>query len=97
MLAAQIGEQVPGEQALARHDESFAIGFDDFEEASGVTRQVDVFAGESAVIDDTDVHCSGMQVDSAVVWMLLLIEPHHRSPVGQVVDPVIRRDDNPAV
>lgn len=27
--------------------------------------------------------------------MLLLIEPHHRSPVGQVVDPVNRRDTIP--
>ena len=36
-----------------------------------------------------------MQVDSAVVWMLVLIEPHHRSPVGQVVDPVNRRGTIP--
>jgi hypothetical protein len=36
-----------------------------------------------------------MQLDSAVVWMLLLIEPHHRSPVGQVVDPVNRRGTIP--
>ena len=56
-----------------------------------------VLAGESAVIDDTDVHCSGMEIDAAVVWMLLLIESHHRSPVGQVVDPVNRQDHNPAV
>lgn len=56
-----------------------------------------VLAGESAVIDDTDVHCSGMEIDAAVVWMSLLIESHHRSPVGQVVDPVNRRDHNPAV
>ena len=54
-------------------------------------------AGETVVIDDTDVHCSGMEIDAAVVWMLLLIESHHRSPVGQVVEPVNRQDHNPAV
>ena len=30
----------------------------------------------TAVIDDTDVHLIGVQVDSAVEWMLFLIQIH---------------------
>ena len=45
-------------------------------------------AGPNIIVHDTDVPCSGMQVNSAVVWMVLLIESHHRSRVGQGVVPV---------
>jgi len=44
VLPAQISQPVPGKQTLARHDEPFAIGLDHLEKASGITRQVDVFA-----------------------------------------------------
>ncbi|MDB5341361.1 MAG: hypothetical protein JWN70_6980, partial [Planctomycetaceae bacterium] len=56
--------------------------------------QLGVTRGEGVVIGDIDVHYSGTQVDSAVVWMGVFIESHQRSPVGQAVEPVIRLDHN---
>ena len=51
--------------------------FDRFEKCVSVSRmKIPVQSFFTAVIDDTDVHLIGVQVDSAVEWMLFLIQIH---------------------
>jgi len=48
--------------------------------SSTITRKIDVYASLPFAINDTDLHCSGVQIDAAVKSVLLLLESHHRSP-----------------
>jgi hypothetical protein len=34
----------------------------------------------SRLIDNAAIHFSGIQIDAAVEWVLLIVESHHRSP-----------------
>ena len=77
---AEVGEPVPGEDALDGDDEVVAIGRDYLEERFGVRRQVLVDEHLAVAVEDADVHGLGVQIDAAVVAVLVRVESHWFSP-----------------
>src|SRR5262245_21067457 len=83
LLGAQVGEPVPGEHALDGDDQAGVVGVvaegsDRVEESAGIGSIVLVQDGAAALIEDAQVHASGVQIDAAVesVALLVLIETH---------------------
>jgi len=79
VLSTKISEPVPGKHALDGDDEVISIGFDDLEEPIGPCWQVAVDQNLPVLIDDTDVHRSGVKIDTAVEFMLVGVESHQVS------------------
>lgn len=81
VFGAQIGQPVPGEHALdADDDPPPAIGRQGVEKVVPPCRQIAMDEHLASLVEDADVHGLGVQIDPAVEWMLLLIEPHHGPP-----------------
>ena len=79
---AEIAQPIPVEGAFASHDDA-GVGFELLEEAIGLSRfEVSMEEFVSALVDDASVHLIGVQIDSAVEWMLSLIQVHWFSLVG---------------
>src|SRR5262249_51414816 len=76
LLGAQIGEPVPSKDAFHANRHVFSVGGYRFKEQLRGTRHVSVQQYLALRIQDTDVHRSGMQIDSAVVSVLLGIKSH---------------------
>ena len=72
----QVGEPVPGEHALGGHDDILAVRSDDLEERFWGGAEVPVDLNVSRLVEDTDVEGSGVEIDTAVVEMLLGVESH---------------------
>ena len=71
---AQVGQPVPGEQALAPDDEVLAIRLDRVEELVGVGRQVFFEDGLALPVEDVREHGSGVQIDAAIEFVLLVAD-----------------------
>jgi hypothetical protein len=80
LLGAQIGEPIPGKDAFHGNRHLFSVRGDRFKEQLRGTRHLSVQQDLALGIQDTDVHRSGMQIDSAVVSVLLSVKSHMRSP-----------------
>jgi len=76
-LGAEIGEPVPAKEAFAK---VVAVGRDDFERFVAVALEVAVDQDLSRLVEDADVHRSGVQVDTTVVAVLLSLESHRGLP-----------------
>ena len=80
MFFAKIAQPVPIKGRLASDDQAVRLPcerFDRLEKCVSVSRmKIPVQSFFTAVIDDTDVHLIGVQVDSAVEWVLFLIQIH---------------------
>jgi hypothetical protein len=76
LLGAEIGEPVPGEDALDGDGHVLSVRRDGFEEQLRTARHIAVQENLAVSIQDTDVHRSGMQIDPAVVSVLLSVEFH---------------------
>ena len=79
-LGTEIGQPVPGEDALDGDDEVVAIGRDDLQKRFGVRGQVLVDQNLAVAVEDADVHRFRVQIDAAVVAMLVRVESHWFSP-----------------
>jgi hypothetical protein len=75
-LGAQVGEPVPGEHAFDRDDEMRPIGGNSF--AKGLWGRFHVTMKQclTGLIEDADGHGTGMQVDTAVKWVLRVVKSH---------------------
>ena len=78
-FSTEVSEPVPGEHALDSDDDVVTERFDGFEERFGPGVHVSVEQDVSVLVEDTEVHGSGMQVDTAVEFMLLRVESHEAS------------------
>jgi hypothetical protein len=76
LLLTQVGEPVPGEHALGGHSEILAVGSEDLENRPWAGSEVLVDLDVSGLVQDTDVEGSGVEIDAAVVEVLLGIESH---------------------
>src|SRR5262249_19797323 len=76
VLGAQIGEPIPSKDAFHANRHVFSVGGYRFKEQLRGTRHVSVQHDLALRIQDTDVHRSGMQIDSAVVSVLLSVKSH---------------------
>ena len=73
---AQVGEPVPGEDALDGDDEVLPVGGDRLEEGLRAGLHVAVQEDLTGLVEDAEVHGSGVQIDSAVVAVLLGVKLH---------------------
>jgi hypothetical protein len=77
LVLAQVGEPVPGEQALAGDGEAFAAGGDGAEEGFGCGGESLSEDGLALVVEGVQGEGPGVQIDAAVESVLLVVEPHH--------------------
>ena len=80
LSGAEIGQPVPCEHAFSADDKSLAIEANRVEKVVGPTGQVAVNERFARLVDDADVHRLGMQIDTAVEFMLLRVKSHHGPP-----------------
>ena len=78
-LRTQVREPVPGEEACDGHDHRFPRGCDSLEKRLRAGWHVPVQHDLALLIQDTDIHGAGMQVDAAVKWVLFGVESHEVS------------------
>jgi hypothetical protein len=77
---AQIGEPVPGEDALDGDDEVVAERGDGLKERLGAAPEILLEQDLAFSIEDAQVHGLGVKIDPAVVLMSLGVESHGSSP-----------------
>ena len=80
LVLAQIGEPVPGEHALDADDQAVAEGRDGVRGRRRAGGEVLVEDDVAVVVEDADVHGSGVQIDAAVESVLLVVEAHGATP-----------------
>jgi hypothetical protein len=76
-FVAEISEPVPAEGGLAADDESFAIRRECKVEFINAAGQFPVQEFVPRVIEDAEVKCSGMKVDSGIECVGILVKSHH--------------------
>src|SRR5919198_4514846 len=76
VFGAQICEPVPRKDALHRNRDVFSVRGNRLKESLWTAGHVSVRENLALGVQDTDVHRSGVQIDSAVVSVLLSIEFH---------------------
>jgi len=74
--AAQIGDPVPGEDALHGHHEIFPVWGDRSQQSIGICPVVPVQENLACLVHDAEEHRSCVQVDAAVELMLMRVESH---------------------
>ena len=74
--AQRSASQVPGEHALDRDDEPCSIGRNDFQKGLRARLHMTVHENLAALVEDTDVHGTGMQIDAAIKLVRLGVESH---------------------
>jgi len=82
LLSAEIGEPIPDEHALDCDDDILPVGLDS--PKKGIRRDLTVFVehGVALLIQDAQVHGSGVQIDSAIKFVLVGVESHMASSFG---------------
>src|SRR5215831_18609420 len=78
-VGTKIGEPRPGEHTFDRHDKTIAVGGDRLEKRFRGRLHILVQHHFPVVVHDTDVHTPGMQIDTAVKWVLIVVESHEAS------------------
>jgi hypothetical protein len=73
---AEIGEPVPGEHALDGNDEVFAVRGDRVEERLRGRPEVAVQQDLARLVEDAQIHRAGVEIDAAVVLVLLGVKAH---------------------
>jgi hypothetical protein len=73
----QVGEPVPGKHALDGHRHAVAEGRDRFEKDTCIGRIVAVQQRRAGLIEDAQVHASGVQKGAAVKSVRLFVKAHH--------------------
>jgi hypothetical protein len=76
VIGAQIGDPIPAKYAFNADNDVIDKWEYDFKKQFRVGLDILVNPGLSLLIDDTDVHLSCVQVDTAIVLVLLIVEPH---------------------
>src|SRR5206468_3575289 len=79
LLRTQVGEPVPRKYALHGDDHILPIGGNDLQKRLWARLHIAMHQDLAVVVENTDVHGAGMQVDAAVKLMLLGVEAHEVS------------------
>jgi hypothetical protein len=75
-VGAEVGEPVPGEHAFDRHDDIGPVRSNGSEEGFRVRLHIAMDQDLAALVEDADVPHPGMQVDTAVKWVLRVVKSH---------------------
>ena len=83
LILAEVCEPVTGEHALGGADQSLAVGLDDLEEELGIGAEVLVDDDVVGLVEDADVHGSGVEIDAGIESVILvLVETNQEPPLG---------------
>jgi hypothetical protein len=80
VITTKISKPVPAENAFNPDNDVFKEGKDQFEKEFGIGFDVFMDDDLSLVVQDTNVHFPGMQVDTAIVLVLLIVKFHAMPP-----------------
>ena len=83
LFTAEIGEPVPGEDALNSHDDVLSKRSDSLQEGVGICFDVPVQDDFAFLVENAQVHCPGVQVDTAGKFVLLGVKSHLRPPLDK--------------
>jgi hypothetical protein len=78
-VGTEVGEPVPGEPTLDRHDNPLSIRGKGFQKGLRSGWHIAMHQNLAALVEDADIHGPGMQVDAAVKWMLVGVKSHEVS------------------
>ena len=73
---AEIGDPIPGKNAFHRDGDVWQEWFDGALQKIGVNGHVFMKQGFSVLVEDADVHCFCVQIDAAIIRMLLCVKSH---------------------
>jgi len=76
LLLAEVGDPVPAEEALDGDDEVLAVRLEGFEQLVALAGELAMEEGLAFLVEDAEVETLGVQVDAAVVLVLLGVESH---------------------
>jgi hypothetical protein len=77
-----VGQPIPGEESVRRrHDHICLVGRDGLQKRCWASWQVPVEKHLSALVEDTEIHGAGMQIEATVTLMLLRVEAPEVSSV----------------
>ncbi len=79
-FGAQVGDPVPGEQALDANDDVGPVGGEGVEEDLLVGRNGRLADDVAGLIEDADGEEPGMQIDAGVELVLFVVEVHGATP-----------------
>ncbi len=79
LVVAEIGEPVPGEHAFRTDDNVFPERLNELEKACWPGSDIPVQLDVALSIQDADIHPVGVQVDSAVKFVLVGVESHEKA------------------
>jgi hypothetical protein len=69
-VGTEVGEPVPGEHTLDRHDNPLSIRGNGVQKGFRSSFHIAMHQNLAALVEDADVHGAGMQIDAAVKWVL---------------------------
>jgi hypothetical protein len=76
LFLTKISEPVPAEETLDCDDQILAVGLERSQELLAVAVELSVEESFAGLIEDTEVEATRVEVDTAVVPMLLGVESH---------------------
>lgn len=76
LFVAEVGDPIPAEEALDSDSQVLAVGFEGPEELVSVAVELPVDEGFAFLVEDAEIQAPSVEVDAAVVTMLLGIESH---------------------
>jgi len=82
VIGAKIGQPVPAEDTFNADNHIFDEGKDQFEKQFRVGFDILMDNDFSLMIQDADIHFSGMKIDTAVILMRLIVKFHGVASFG---------------
>ena len=82
VFGAKVCEPIPAKDAFDADDHVIQIRKDQFKELFRIGFDVLVHFGFTGIVQDADVHISGMKIDTAVVLVLLFVKSHGLASFG---------------
>jgi len=76
VLVTEVSDPIPTENAFDTDNDIIDVGEHQLEEQFRISFDVLVELGFAFLIYDADVHFAGMQIDTAIVFVLLIIKSH---------------------
>ena len=76
VFSTQIGKPVPGKHTCGCEDDLLAVGRNSLEQCLGGRWHIAVQEYFPGLVEDTDVHSTGVEIDTTVKGMLFGVESH---------------------
>src|SRR5215510_8125841 len=75
-VGTEVGEPVPGEHTLDRHDKPLSIRVNGVQKGLRSGFHIAMYQDLAVLVEDAEVHRTGMEVDTAVKWVRRGVKSH---------------------